>query len=280
MPYISVVGPLPNRCVALATRNPALYAELAAWLREHGLPNVSIWPGDRLPASVAAVLTSEEEVATIHHPRILAVAVDGDRTALLAAVRHALAVGRSTDEIVVGIDPGPRPGFAVLTHDRPIAEGTLGAPEDVGRLGTHLRRRFPDNPIRFRVGRGDHIDRDRIVNSLVPLRRPVEIVDESGTTPRGHRRPRDAAAARAIARSTGPLVHGEAPVRVTPGEVTNLQRLSREGSGGSFTIPRALAQRVLRGEISFPDALAEGAARYGAGARRPHPRNGSRAEPS
>jgi len=266
--------------VAIATRNPALYAELAAWSREHRLPNVSIWPGDRLPSGVAAVLTSEEEVGAIRHPRVLPVVPDGDRAALLAAVRHALDLGRSTDELVVGIDPGPRPGYAVLAGDRPIAEGTLPAPEDVGRFGSHLRRRFPENPIRFRVGRGDHVARDRIVNSLVPLRRPVELVDERGTTPRGRRRPRDAAAARAIARSAGPLVRGETAVHVTPGEVANLQRLSREGSGGSFTIPAALARRVLEGQISFPDALAEGAARYGAGARRSSTGRSSRAEPS
>jgi hypothetical protein len=280
MPYISVDGPLPNRCVAIATRNAALYADLAAWLREHRLPSVSIWPGERFPAGVAAVLTSEDEASTIRHPRILPVAPDGDRAALLAAVRHALDAGRSTDEIVVGIDPGPRPGYAVLAGDRPIAEGTLPAPEDVGRFGTHLRRRFPENPIRFRVGRGDHIARDRIVNSLVPLRRPVELVDERGTTPHGRRRPRDAIAARAIARSAGPLIRGEAAVRVTAGEIANLQRLSREGSGGSFTIPAALARRVLEGQISFPDALAEGEARYRAGDRRDPSSRVPRAEPS
>jgi hypothetical protein len=280
MPYISVEGPLPNRCVAIATRNPALYADLAAWLREQRLPNVSVWPGDRLPSGVAAVLTSYEEAATIRHAHVLEVSEDADRTALLAAVRHALGVGRADDELIVGIDPGPRPGYAVLAGNRPLAEGTLETPEAAGRLGSMLRRRFPGHPIRFRVGRGDHVARDRIVNSLVPLRRPVELVDERGTTPRGHRRPRDATAARAIAKAAGEPIHGAATVRVTAGEVANLQRLSRLGSGGSFTIPRTLAQRVLRGEISFPEAIAEGEARYGAGNREPPRRSRGRAEPS
>jgi hypothetical protein len=280
MPYISVEGPLPNRCVAIATRNPALYADLAAWAREHRLPSISVWPGDRLPSSVVAVLTSEEEAGSIRHPRVLDASEDGDRTALLAAVRHALGVGRPDDELIVGIDPGPRPGYSVLAGNRPIAEGSLETPEEAGRLGSVLHRRFPGHPIRFRVGRGDHLARDRIVNSLVPLRRPVELVDERGTTPRGHRRPRDAAAARAIARAAGDPVRGTITVRVTDGEVANLQRLSRLGSGGSFTIPRTLARRVLRGDISFPDAIAEGEARYGsrtpAAPRRPR----GRAEPS
>jgi hypothetical protein len=280
MPYISVEGTLPNRCVAIATRNPVLYADLAAWLREQRLPSVSVWPGDRLPSSVAAVLTSAEEAGAIHHAHVLEAGEDGDRTALLAAVRHAMGVGRPDDELIVGIDPGPRPGYAVLAEGRTLAEGTLETPEAAGRLGSLLRHRFPGHPIRFRVGRGDHVARDRILNALVPLRRPVELVDERGTTPRGHRRPRDAAAAKAIARSAGEPIHGQAAVRVTPGEVANLQRLSRLGSGGSFTIPKTLAQRVLRGEISFPDAIAEGEARYGGSGPSVGRRVRGRAEPS
>jgi hypothetical protein len=105
MPYISVEGLLPNRCVAIATRNPALYADLAAWLREQRLPSVSVWPGDRFPSGVVAVLTSEEEAGSIRHSRVLEVSEDGDRTALLAAVRYALGVGHPDDELIVGIDP-------------------------------------------------------------------------------------------------------------------------------------------------------------------------------
>jgi hypothetical protein len=247
---------LPNRCVAIATRNPALYAVLVGWLREHRIPAVSVFPGDRLPGPVAAVLTSPDEAPLIRHAHVLPVTDEGDRTAVLAAVRHALGVGSEDDEIIVGFDPGPRPGFAVLAEGRPLAEGVLEAPEAAGRLGSLLRHRFPGHALRFRVGEGDPRARDRIVNSLVPLRRPVEIVDEHGTTPRGHRRPRDAAAARAIARASGHIVRGGGSPQVTPGEITNLQRLSRIGSGGSFTISRAIASQVLRGEITLPDAIA------------------------
>ena len=193
----------------------------------------------------------------IRHSRVLSAADESDRTAVLAAVRHALGPGAVDDELIVGIDPGPRPGYSVLAGGRPIAEGTLENPEAAGRLGTLLRHRFEGHAIRFRVGHGDPLARDRIVNSLAPLRRPVELVDERGTTPRGARRPRDAAAARAIATAPGRLVHAPAPVRVTPGEIRNLQRLSREDSGGSLTISKVLAGRVLRGELTLPDAIDE-----------------------
>ena len=44
-------------------------------------------------------------------------------------------------------------------------------------------------------------------------------------------------------------------VTFTAGEVANLQRLSREGSGGRVTISRSSAHRVLRGEITLAEAV-------------------------
>ena len=279
-PYISVDGSLPIRSVAIATRNPALYADLVAWLREVRVPSISVWPGDRLPSAVAAVLTSPEEVSVIRHPRVLAVVDDSDRTALLAAVRHALALGGSADELIVGIDPGPRPGYAVLAAGLPIAEGNIETPEAVGRFGSLLRRRFPGHPIRYRVGRGDPVARDRIVTALAPLHRPVELIDERGTTPKGKRHSRDAKAARAIAGGTGPVVHGEPRLAVTAGEIANVQRMSRLDSGGMFTISKTVASRVLRGEVSLADAITAEQARYALPPPSPGHRHRARAEPS
>jgi hypothetical protein len=218
-------------------------------------------PGQRIPSSVAVVLTSPEEAATIPFPRVLAVGSSGERPVLWAAVEGALE-GVPTRELVVGIDPGPRPGFAVVSGGTTLAQGNLDSPESVAMFGRQLQRRFPESEVAFRVGSGDRTARDRILQVLWALRRPVEIVDESGTTARGRPRPRDAASANRIARSRGQRLHERASVRVTPGEVANLQRVSREESGGHFTIPKDLAVQVLEGRISLSDALREGERRY------------------
>ena len=246
----------------MATRDPVLYGELAAVLRDRRIPSVSLLPGDRVPDRVVAVLTSEAEAPSISHPLVVAVPAEGDRTAIWAEVASALASGDSSEALVIGIDPGPRPGYAILEGARLLGEGIVDEPEEVARIGSHLRRRFPTRSILFRVGSGDRLARDRIVNALLPLRRPIEVVDEHRTTPRGQRRPRDAIAARAIARAAGRRVHGRALLTITPGEIANLQRVSREGSGGQFTIPRRLAEGVLRGELTLTEALAEGERRY------------------
>jgi hypothetical protein len=247
---------LRHRSVALVTRDPVLYGELAGFLRERRLPSVSLLPGQRIPDRVAVVLTSLDEAPEISHPHVLVVAEDGDRRALGAAVEHALELGPQTGDLVVGIDPGPRPGYAVFAGDTCIGEGILDSPEAAGAFSGQLHHRFASRRVLFRVGAGDPPRRNRIVNALLTHRRTVELVDEQGTTPRGHRRPRDALAARSIARGVGRSVRDHLPTNPTPGEVANTQRLSREGSGGLVTISRSSAHRVLRGEISMADAVA------------------------
>jgi hypothetical protein len=248
---------LRHRSVALVTRDPALYGELAGFLRERRFPSVSLLPGQRIPDRVAVVLTSTAEATEISHPNILIVAEDGDRRALGAAVEHALEVGEPEGDLVVGIDPGPRPGYAVFAGATCIGEGILDSPEAAGAFSGQLRHRFASRHVVFRVGAGDPTRRNRIVNVLLGSHRTVEIVDEQGTTPRGHRRPRDALAARSIARGVGRGVREPLPTNLTPGEIADTQRRSREGSGGLVTISRSSAHRVLRGEISMDDAVAD-----------------------
>lgn len=248
---------MKHRSVALVTRDPALYHELAGLLRERRWPTVSLLPGDRIPESVGVVLTSPAEAGLIAHSNVIAVTEGIDRRALGAAVEHGLEPTEPGEEIIVGIDPGPRPGYAVLAGPTVIGEGNLESPEATGVFASHLRHRFPNRHVLFRVGMGDPPARNRIVNALLEHQRGVELVDEQGTTPRGTRRPRDAAAARAIARTPGQSVRERIPQTFTPGEIANLQRLSREGSGGRVTISRSSAHRVLRGEITLAEAVDE-----------------------
>jgi hypothetical protein len=245
------------RTVALVTRDPALYHELAGLLRERRWSAVSLLPGDRIPNHVAVVLTSPAEAGLISHSHVLTVGEDVDRRALAAAVRHALEAEDPAGAIVVGIDPGPRPGYAILAGATLIGEGILDTPEATESFASHLRHRFPSRHVLFRVGLGDPHARNRIVNALLDHARSVELVDEQGTTPRGRRRPRDAAAACTIARTPGTPVRQHLRGIITPGEVQNLQRLSREGSGGRVTISRSSAHRVLRGEITLAEAVDE-----------------------
>lgn len=252
--------------MALATRDASLYADLAGIFREQGIPTLSLLPGDRIPSRVAAVLTSPAEAPQLRHPRLLVVRPPWDPTSILAAVAEALLGNRAAPELILGVDPGPRPGFAVLSGGSCLIRGALEAPEEVGLLGRRLRHQFPGRLLTYRVGSGDRAARDRIVAALWGTGGPIELVDENGTSPPGRRRPRDALAATRIGAVPGRTLRSRPPPTVTAGEIANLQRISREGSDGHFTISRGEARRVLQGEVTLAQALAEGRRRYlGAG---------------
>lgn len=226
-------------------------------LRERRLPSVSLFPGQRIPERAAVVLTTPAEAAQISHTRVLAVTEDGDRPSLWAAVLHALRVHDSHGGLVVGLDPGPRPGYAVLSGGICIAEGVLETPGDGAEFANHLRRRFASRSILFRVGSGDPPSRNRLVNDLLASSRSVQLVDEQGTTPHGSRRPRDMVAARRIAETPGRPIRERMTLRPTAGAIADVQRLSRLGSDGRVTIPRAAAHRVLCGELTLAEAVAQ-----------------------
>ncbi len=276
MAYITVHPPVIPHRVALATEDPVLYMELAALLKEGGIPAVSVRPGERVPSTAAVVITSPAEALAIEHPRVVVVRADTDRRALFAAIVDDPDPEHGPDRIVVGIDPGPWPGFAVISHRGCLARGCLESPESAGGLVAGLRAEFPDRPIVYRVGTGDPVARNRVINVLLAVGATVELSREEGTTPRGRRRPSDSEAAMRIAQHPGRGVRGRIPLRVTPGEVANLQRRSREGSGGRITISKEAARRVLEGKWSLAEAISAKLPHGRAGAE---PQTRSRHEP-
>lgn len=253
---------LRERWVGLVTRDPVLYGEVASYLRERKIPTVSLLPGQRIPARVSVVVTSSEEAEKVNFPRVI-VAQAGDLSALGVALREAMDLEMTPRDLVVGIDPGPRPGYAVLGPSGTcLAEGVVESPEAVAALGRKLSRGFPRSQLIFRVGSGDQLRRSRIVNALLPLGAPVELANEERTTLPG-RRQNDILAAKAIAATPGSPVREEEDLKITPGEIANVQRISREMSGGLFTIPREKATAVLEGTLSMSDALKSTALRLG-----------------
>ncbi|MCI4334823.1 MAG: hypothetical protein L3K04_04270 [Thermoplasmata archaeon] len=237
------------------TRDPALYAELVGMLREFRIPIVSLLPGERIPERVAAVLTSAAESSSIDHPLVLGVEPGAERASLFATVQIATFAREGSQELFVGIDSGPAPGYAVLAGETAIAEGSMPRPEAVASFAAQLHGRFPSRSFRYRVGMGDRLFRTRIVNALWEVTHSIEVVDERGTTTGGSRGHRDAAAARRIAKIPGRAVRGPVGLEIRPGEIANLQRLSRISSGGTHTIPRSLAVRVLEGSLTLADAV-------------------------
>jgi len=236
--------------LAVATEDFRLYHDLVAALRERGLAFRTMAPGARVPPGTGAVLTSPAEAVAVRFSRVVPCADIDD------AIARALQLSRGRDrwrELVVGVDPGPRPGVAVTGDGEVLDRRTARDPEDVARLVRGAGANFPADRVRVRVGHGDTTNRNRIINALAAEGLVVEIVDERGTTRRT--RTRDLDAAVAIANARGVRAEAPFPVEPTPGELREIQRRSRLGSRGQVTISKHLAHQVAVGRLTIAEAV-------------------------
>ena len=240
-----------RKTLGILTEDFRLYHDLVAALKARDVPFESLSFARRTPETVGAILTSPVEAAKVRSPNV--VAVDDIDASIAKAIQ--LLKGKSEwRELRIGVDPGREPGVAIVGDGEVIDTRIAASPESVAFHVHRAVRTFPAADVRVRVGHGDPTNRDRILNALARDRLRVEIVDEAGTT---HRSPQpDVDAAIDIARTRGQRVVPPVEIRPTPGEVREIQRRSRLGSGGLVTISSELAEAVARGDFSLDEAIA------------------------
>ena len=239
------------KMVAVVTEDFRFFYGAVRSLKEKGQPFISQGFGDPLPLNVELVLTTEGERNRFHGR--LVIANDDPKR----AVKTALAVlqGGTFNRLVVGVDPGPRPGVAILGDGKVLLAETVLSPEEVCPLVEDYLSLVSTNELVLKVGHSDHTNRDRVVNSLWGITCNIEMVDETSTTKSTDRS--DADAAITIARSRGQLLPFRPLVRPTPGELREIQRQSRIKSHGAITISTALARKVALGTIDLELAIEE-----------------------
>jgi hypothetical protein len=237
--------------IVVATEDFELYHEVVGALRERGTAFTTVEPGDDLPADAAVVVTGSGDEVDVPADVARVVAEPGDpRRVVEAVLAHLRGGGGRT---VVGVDPGERPGIAVLSGDFVVSAFQVPV-EDAAET---VRAEVADavDPV-VRVGDGARLEGARIVDALEDVR--VELVDETGTTPylgTGARGMGDVLAAVNIARIEGEVVTSR-HVEPTAGEIRVVKERSREASGQDRTISADLARQVAVGELTMEEALA------------------------
>lgn len=239
--------------VVVATADFELYHDLVAELRSRDVRFTTVEPGDPLPEGTTAILTGPDDAVESPPDDVeTVVATPGEAR---MAIDEALARLRGPgDRLVVGIDPGDRPGIAVLAGQDVVAAFQV----PLARVAEVVEREIegaPDPVVR--LGDGARLEGARIVEDLPDVR--IELVDETSTTPhlgQGARGAGDLLAAANIARREGEPIERRS-VEPTAGELQRIKTASRERSAENRAIDEALARRVASGEISIEDALAE-----------------------
>lgn len=239
------------KLIGIATTNIPVYYEILKLLREKNIPFEVLIPGEEIPLHVGVVITTQEEQKMIDFENVVVYKSDTETTVLEAM--KVLLGKEIIQELVIGIDPGEHIGIAVVGDGTVLARATVfSADAMIEMIKTYLRIFKAFRKI-LRVGHGDITKRNKIISVLWKLKIQIEIVNEQGTTTITQEP--DVEAAVKIAMHQGKDIVSKPKVEPSPGELKNIQRISRIKSNGKITISRKYAREVARGEITIEEAI-------------------------
>ena len=245
------------KTIGLFTNNFSLYYDLIKILKKRKIPYVSLSSIKNIPSSIGVIITSNNELHDIKSQKVIAAdAYDTIDHAVDLALQ--MLIGKDMySKVFIGIDPGDQPGIAVVGDDILLQKINIDAPEKVVTVIKRILKEYPALETLIRIGHGSILTRNRIINSLIPLKISIEIVDETKTTPSQQigRHERDSEAAAVIALLTGGKVQRRLPLEPTRGEIRNIQERSRKLTGGKFSISEKTAVKVLEGSMSLIEAI-------------------------
>jgi hypothetical protein len=245
------------KTLGVYTKDFSLYHDLLKVLGKRKIAYVSLPSIKHIPSKIGVILTSNSELHDIKSTKVIAAdAYDSVDHAVDLALQ--MLIGKELySKVYIGIDPGEQPGVAIVGDDILLQKTYVENPEKVATIVKRFLREYPATESLIRIGHGSIITRNRIINSLIPLRVPIEIVDETKTTSKKQagRHERDSESAAAIAFLPGGKVQRRLPLEPTRGDVKNVQERSRQLTNGQFSISEKTAIRVLKGELSLKEAV-------------------------
>ena len=233
--------------IVVATEDFELYHGVVNELRDRSVGFTTIQPGDPLPNGTAAVITTAADGLDLAVPTVYAEAAE-PRAAVTAALRRVRGEGRR----IVGVDPGTKPGIAVLDGEDVVAAFQV----PLSDAASVIRSEVEDaaDPL-VRIGDGARLDGSQLIEELNGI--PIELIDETATTPHlgtGTRGMGDVLAAVNIARREGERI-GTREIEPTAGEIKVIKTASRERSPHNREITADLARQVAVGDLSIDEAL-------------------------
>ncbi len=245
------------KTLGVYTKDFSLYHDIVKGLKKRKVAYISLSILDNIPRRIGVILTSQKELKEIPLNKTIAVDTQDTIDYAIDLALQKLTGKELYSKIFIGIDPGERPGIAIVGDDILLQKMQVGGPENVASEIKRLLKVYPSKDTCIRIGHGSMITRNQIINSLISLKLPIEIVDETRTTPSQQKRRcvRDGEAAAAIALISGGRVQTTLPIETSRGAIKNVQKRSRQLSEGRFTISEDIAHQVLKGEISLLEAV-------------------------
>lgn len=239
------------KIIGILTQDFRVYYDLIKGLKRSDLPFASLSFDEPIPLNIGVIITTEEEKDKIDFPRLVVAEKDIDLTIDMA--RRNLKGKDICKKLIIGIDPGKRPGLAIIGDGEILDTTQVSSPEKVSEMVNRAIRSYPAEDTVIRIGHGDTTHRNRIINSLSKFGLRIEISDETRTTMISNSPDIDAAIN--IALKQGLKAKRRYKVKPTRGELRDIQRRSRIESRGRVTISKEEARKVAVGELTLEEAI-------------------------
>ncbi|UCH88427.1 MAG: hypothetical protein JSV49_09205 [Thermoplasmata archaeon] len=239
------------KIIAVMTENFSLYYDIVKILKKEKLPFLSLSFEDKIPPNVGVIITNKSEKDKVKFHSVVLVEEDIPRA--VDESQKLLSGKDMFSNLIIGIDPGKRPGIAVLGDGDVIQGFQTDSPEGATEIVKQILELYQAQEIKIRIGHGAPTYRNRIINAIFPLKIPIEIVNETNTTHKVDWD--DIRAAVDIALTSGYLIKSPYQVEPRNGELKNIQRISRLESDGAVTISMKLAKEVALGNITLEEAI-------------------------
>jgi hypothetical protein len=250
------MGKINMKTIGVYTQNFSLYYDLLKVLRNRKIPYVSLSSKKYIPKKIGVILTSHNELHDFKTNRVIAVDVYDDINHVIDIAIQMIIGKNLYSQVYIGIDPGDKPGIAVVGDDLLLKKTSAENPEKIKSVVKRYLSEYPAIQTIIRIGHGSPLIRNRIINNLIPLKIPIEIVDEtSSSSQKISRNKRDSESAAAIAFHRGGEVQKKLPIKPTNGEIKNIQERSRKLTNGKYSISKKIAIDVLKGKISLDQAI-------------------------
>ncbi len=240
------------KLAAIMTKDFRLYHGLVREMKRAGIHYITLEPGESVPSYVGLVITSREEFDSVDFDR--KIWVSDPEKGVKQALVHLTGTERC-GKLLIGVDPGKKPGIAVICDGKIVERAQALNPEDCLRIIEEALSSRTYDAATIRIGHGDLTNRNRTITVLRELGLRMELVDESHTTKLTKNADIDAAIT--IAFTEGVEIKETCDISPSPGEIREIQRRSRMESMGALTIGKELADSVARGKITMKEAIDE-----------------------
>ncbi|AGO61193.1 hypothetical protein [Ferroplasma acidarmanus] len=162
--------------VGIYTHDFKFYHDIIKELKRWNLPFFSIPDLYSIPGDINVILSSEQDPFTLPGQIKAVTATEGIRRSLPVLLNKS-----QFTRVIIGIDPGPRPGIAVMS-DNVLMEAwecptICGVKDDVLDVVKNYSYRY----IMIKIGNGDRPNRDIIIKQLKNIA-PMVIVNEENTS--------------------------------------------------------------------------------------------------